>query len=345
GTASNAASRTEARRGPLSATPINRRRKRSSSCGRSSNRWFADGRAPCSKTRAAHSLCITAPCPKPRRPFGTPPSGSCEKAGTRCGSSPARWSSSSSRGTMTRGGLSPLLWPSRRFKDAYRCISATIRPTKTGSPRSTGATAYRSGLGRLLGARRQFMSFPRFNRFWSGLPESRASRRSDAEHGCRATVSTRGGQRGRRMSGEEVAADESVMSDAALRAPVHSKPRAASTAAPRRLVVVSNRVGPIGRDKAAQGGLAVGLRAALEHAGGIWFGYSGSISEKPSRTPKLTSDGNVTAALVDLSRRDYEEYYVGYANRVLWPLFHYRPSLIGFSRRDLAGYLRVNGAF
>jgi len=147
------------------------------------------------------------------------------------------------------------------------------------------------------------------------------------------------------MSGEEVAADESVMSDAALRAPVHSKPRAASTAAPRRLVVVSNRVGPIGRDKAAQGGLAVGLRAALEHAGGIWFGYSGSISEKPSRTPKLTSDRNVTAALVDLSRRDYEEYYVGYANRVLWPLFHYRPSLIGFSRRDLAGYLRVNGAF
>src|SRR5438067_1589154 len=146
------------------------------------------------------------------------------------------------------------------------------------------------------------------------------------------------------MSGEEVAADDSVMSDAADRVPAHSAPRTVSTAAPRRLVVVSNRVGPIGRDKAAQGGLAVALRAALEHAGGIWFGYSGAISEKPSQRPTLTSDGNVTVAVVDLSRRDYEEYYVGYANRVLWPLFHYRPSLIGFSRRDLAGYLRVNGA-
>jgi trehalose 6-phosphate synthase len=57
------------------------------------------------------------------------------------------------------------------------------------------------------------------------------------------------------------------------------------------------------------------------------------------------TDGNITAALVDLSRRDYDEYYIGYANRVLWPLFHYRPSLIGFSRRDLAGYLRVNRNF
>ena len=115
--------------------------------------------------------------------------------------------------------------------------------------------------------------------------------------------------------------------------------------ATRRLVVVSNRVGPIGRGAPAQGGLAVALRAALERAGGLWFGYSGSITERPSGVPNLIHDGNITAALVDLSRRDFEEYYIGYANRVLWPLFHYRPSLIGFSRRNLAGYLRVNRSF
>ena len=34
----------------------------------------------------------------------------------------------------------------------------------------------------------------------------------------------------------------------------------------RRLVVVSNRVGPIARGKAAQGGLAVAVGAALEEA-------------------------------------------------------------------------------
>ncbi|MBV9017056.1 MAG: trehalose-6-phosphate synthase [Alphaproteobacteria bacterium] len=121
--------------------------------------------------------------------------------------------------------------------------------------------------------------------------------------------------------------------------------RASAQRAPRRLIVVSNRVGPIGRERPAQGGLAVALRAALERAGGIWFGYSGSVSERPSGSPKLSQDGDITAAVLDLSRRDFEEYYIGYANRVLWPLFHYRASLIGFSRRDLAGYLRVNRSF
>jgi len=147
------------------------------------------------------------------------------------------------------------------------------------------------------------------------------------------------------MSSAEIAADGSVMADAETHAPARGASRATAKAGRRRLVVASNRVGPIGRDMPAQGGLAVALRAALEQAGGIWFGYSGSVSERPSETPKLTSDRNITAAVLDLSRRDFEEYYIGFANRVLWPLFHYRPSLIGFSRRDLSGYLRVNRAF
>ncbi len=124
-----------------------------------------------------------------------------------------------------------------------------------------------------------------------------------------------------------------------------ASPRVSAAAASRRLVIVSNRVGPIGHDKPSQGGLAVAVRAALERAGGLWFGFSGSVSERPSETPKLVSDGPITAATLDLSRRDYDEYYIGYANRVLWPLFHYRPSLIGYSRRNLAGYIRVNRAF
>ncbi|HKS90067.1 MAG TPA: trehalose-6-phosphate synthase, partial [Stellaceae bacterium] len=102
--------------------------------------------------------------------------------------------------------------------------------------------------------------------------------------------------------------------------------RAAVVEPTRRLVVVSNRVGPIAPGKASQGGLAVALRAALERTGGIWFGFSGTVSEHPGTAPSLETGGKITAATVDLTRRDFEEYYVGYANRVLWPLFHYRPS-------------------
>jgi trehalose 6-phosphate synthase len=113
----------------------------------------------------------------------------------------------------------------------------------------------------------------------------------------------------------------------------------------RRLVVVSNRVGPIAPGAETQGGLAVALRNALEEKGGLWFGFSGSLAERPSEEPLFETAGNITAATLDLTQQDFDEYYIGFANRVLWPLFHYRPSLIGFSRRKLEGYLRVNRLF
>ena len=40
-----------------------------------------------------------------------------------------------------------------------------------------------------------------------------------------------------------------------------------------------------------------------------------------------------------------EEYYNGFANRVLWPILHYRLDLAEFARRDLSGYFRVNDHF
>src|SRR6267142_4498373 len=115
--------------------------------------------------------------------------------------------------------------------------------------------------------------------------------------------------------------------------------------ATRRLVVVSNRVTSTGGAKPDSGGLAVAIRSALQESGGVWFGWSGEVVEDPTDEPGIAVDGPLTFATLDLSRRDYDEYYIGYANRVLWPLFHYRSELVEFSRRYLAGYLRVNQMF
>ena len=110
-----------------------------------------------------------------------------------------------------------------------------------------------------------------------------------------------------------------------------------------RLVVVSNRVpSPRAGEKAAAGGLAVALRDALRKRGGIWFGWSGAISEAPDRTPRTTVRGEIAYEQVDLTAQDRQEYYLGFANRVLWPSMHYRLGLTEFSRDDYAGYLRVN---
>jgi trehalose 6-phosphate synthase len=112
----------------------------------------------------------------------------------------------------------------------------------------------------------------------------------------------------------------------------------------RRLVVVSNRVA-VDSGKPDSGGLAVAIRAALENSGGIWFGWSGEVEEEAAAEPAVTARGPLTFATIDLSRRDFDEYYLGFANRVLWPLFHFRGSLVEYTRRDLAGYLRVNRMF
>ncbi|WP_117195313.1 alpha,alpha-trehalose-phosphate synthase (UDP-forming) [Rhizobium terrae] len=114
-----------------------------------------------------------------------------------------------------------------------------------------------------------------------------------------------------------------------------------------RLVVISNRVTlPQKSGEAPAGGLAVALQAALEEHGGIWMGWSGKSSGVKEPAPlDIKTHGNITYALTDLTKKDVEEYYHGFANRVLWPICHYRLDLAEYGRKEMAGYFRVNRFF
>lgn len=111
-----------------------------------------------------------------------------------------------------------------------------------------------------------------------------------------------------------------------------------------RLVVVSNRVAIPADGRTSSGGLAVGLLGALEQTGGVWFGWSGEIVSGSSANagPKIAHRGPVTYATVGLSRRDYDQYYKGFSNAMLWPVFHYRNDLARYDRQEYVGYRRVN---
>ena len=113
-----------------------------------------------------------------------------------------------------------------------------------------------------------------------------------------------------------------------------------------RLIAVSNRI-PKPGERYTAGGLAVAVRNALEKRGGLWLGWSGEISEAGplGREQKTVSWNNVDYVTIDLTSRDQDEYYNGFANRALWPLFHHQPGLTEFARRDMAGYYRVNETF
>ncbi len=113
-----------------------------------------------------------------------------------------------------------------------------------------------------------------------------------------------------------------------------------------RLVVVSNRVTVASPKKANQaGGLAVGLLAALREVGGIWFGWSGETTLDTPGPVRRQRSGPIQYALTDLTVDDFEDYYSNFANRTLWPLFHYRIDLATYNHRWYAAYRRVNRFF
>jgi trehalose 6-phosphate synthase len=111
-----------------------------------------------------------------------------------------------------------------------------------------------------------------------------------------------------------------------------------------RLVCVSNRVAMPKRGASA-GGLAVGVLAAMRARGGLWFGWSGErVADDPAEPSQTLRDG-VTYATVDLTVEDHALFYVGFANGVLWPTFHYFLNDLRWSEPEYEAYERVNRQF
>jgi trehalose 6-phosphate synthase len=117
----------------------------------------------------------------------------------------------------------------------------------------------------------------------------------------------------------------------------------------RSLVIVANRL-PV--DEVVQpdgsvtwtrspGGLVSALHPVLRERRGTWIGWSGGIDSTPF-VPDL--DGMRMQA-VPISEIDYENYYEGYANSTLWPLYHDAVEAPAFHRRWWEAYQRVNRRF
>ncbi len=109
-----------------------------------------------------------------------------------------------------------------------------------------------------------------------------------------------------------------------------------------RLVIASNRTADL--DQGPQsGGLAVAVGDALKQTNGLWFGWDGTVVEDGDPVAlKVTRHASCTTATVPLTRSEHESYYLGFANRVLWPAFHYRLDLAVLEPAFVEGYRRVN---
>jgi trehalose 6-phosphate synthase len=106
-----------------------------------------------------------------------------------------------------------------------------------------------------------------------------------------------------------------------------------------RLIVVSNR---IPTEAEPSGGLVVALHDCLNRHGGIWIGSAGTPTETPDPGLRRFAQGKYDRYCFDLTPEEHDTYYLGYANSVLWPLFHRRADLMDVQPGYAEGYMAVN---
>ncbi|WP_339108638.1 trehalose-6-phosphate synthase [Thioclava sp. GXIMD4216] len=109
-----------------------------------------------------------------------------------------------------------------------------------------------------------------------------------------------------------------------------------------RLICISNRI-PSGPNPS--GGLVVALHDTIKETGGIWIGTSGEIVDTPENTLHEITDGPFRRMAFDLTEAEQENYYFGFSNQVLWPLFHGRTDLLEIHAEYLDSYKEVNRRF
>ena len=99
-----------------------------------------------------------------------------------------------------------------------------------------------------------------------------------------------------------------------------------------KIVIVSNRVpynitksdGEI-KYKKSVGGLVAALDPILFKNGGLWIGWDGNIGYDKDFKKKIrvgNEDHGYSLKFVSLSAKELRDYYHGFSNRSLWPLFH-----------------------
>jgi trehalose 6-phosphate synthase len=117
------------------------------------------------------------------------------------------------------------------------------------------------------------------------------------------------------------------------------------------LIVVSNRLPVVlSRNEdgwgitTGAGGLVSAMAPVLRDRGGTWVGWTGASGEHEAESllGEFSREAGYSLKPVRLEKEDVADFYYGFANEVIWPLFHDFQSLCNFFPKYWKSYLRVN---
>ncbi len=115
------------------------------------------------------------------------------------------------------------------------------------------------------------------------------------------------------------------------------------------LVIVANRL-PVDRVRlddgsagwnTSPGGLVTAIEPVMRANGGVWLGWPGGTEDG---LEPFTHDG-LDLVPVSMTQQDIEEFYEGFSNATLWPLYHDLVAKPEFHREWWDSYVRVNRRF
>lgn len=120
-----------------------------------------------------------------------------------------------------------------------------------------------------------------------------------------------------------------------------------------KTIIVSNRL-PVSIQKKednliynpSAGGLATGLGSIYKEGDNIWIGWPGIYIDNPEdRSEVVKGLKKESMVPVFLSESDIENFYEGFSNSTLWPLFHYFTKYSEFNEEYWRIYQKVNRLF
>jgi len=122
-----------------------------------------------------------------------------------------------------------------------------------------------------------------------------------------------------------------------------------------RLINISNRL-PVEiknhsghpRLSRSSGGLATALDSVWRGQHGVWIGWAGAAADSASAEAllqKAAHGRSYSFKPVTISRDEVSKFYSGFANEIIWPLFHDMPSRCDFDPEYWEVYQRVNRRF
>jgi trehalose 6-phosphate synthase/phosphatase len=126
-----------------------------------------------------------------------------------------------------------------------------------------------------------------------------------------------------------------------------------------RLIIISNRL-PFSIDhngdqttvRQSSGGLVSAIKSFFENensksgiTGKLWMGVADFPQNEWEMVAGEVANLEFEVLPLFMDQKIYKDYYNGFANSVLWPLFHYFPSLVEYKTEFFEAYVQANREF